>query len=183
MVRRSRSDAIASDPCNEFNENSQMEKAVETGMVQPRRILFVCAARLVCTLATSTLYSVQARASDRINARVRRARALQSFADAARLDVPTSERPAYEQSRMTHAQECMFGTTLLWGTVHSMFDAVNSAVQVGAQSFVLLNVLRGQRDTALMGALPLVTELFSLARTMGIAPQKGELFSPSSRIV
>ena len=65
-------------------------------------------------------------------------------------------------------QETMLGTTLLWGSVHTVFDAINAAMRVTAQSFALFNVLRSHRNTALIGVLPLVTELFSFVKSTRI---------------
>ena len=144
-----------------------------------RRLLIMCASRVACDFATNALRNAMGRASDRINSRVVRAQALRSFSGDAKLDVPTSERPEFRSGMRALRSGALLGQTVVWGAVHTTFNAMNGVVRVGTHAFVLINVLRGHRDMVWMGVIPLFAGLYSMVKMLGFSrAQTGEYSVP-----
>ena len=146
----------------------QTQAAVETGEVDARHVLLVCVGRVACTFATKVLSEVRDKASTNINKRLLRAQSLRSFRAMAMLDVPTSERQDLQQEIRNYSRGDIFGMSTLWNGVHSTLNIVSTSVQLGAQSFILWNVVKRQaKGAAILAAVPFVSQVVSVFRMFG----------------
>ena len=160
----------------------QMERAVETGTVDPKQLALACAGRIACTFAASTIQDVISGAHNKINARIRRSNAVRSFALQARLDVPTSELPDVMHTMRAQSRADITGVTVLWDAVHEVFSIFGASVQLSGQFAVLFGLLRGQGRAMLVATLPLIPQLFSVLRGLAaVTLQDGETFFLDAR--
>ena len=141
-----------------------MEAAAEQSVVDTKRLLLICAGRVVCAIANKLLNNAHTKINTRISARVSRSYALRSFSAHAKLDLPTSERRDVKHQIMRLSTSELFGMSAVWQPVATACNMLGASLQLGAQSFVLLNVLRGQRNGALLACLTLVAEMMPIFR-------------------
>ena len=143
-----------------------MEHAVETGTVDPKQIVLACAGRIACTFAATVIRKIMVEAHLKINTRIQRSNAIQAFAFQAQLDVPTSESPDIMQINKTLLSSECTGVTALWSAVCEVVCIVSSGVQLSGQCVMLLSLLSGQRRAMLAAMLPLVSQLFSVVKSL-----------------
>ena len=156
-----------------------MEVAIETGEVDAQRVFLMCAGRIACTFAMRVLSKVRDNASKNINKRLLRAQALRSFRTMAILDVPTSEQPEIQQEIRNHSHGDVIGMSALWSGVYSTLNIISTSVRLGAESFILWNVVKGHAKSAvLLAAVPFLSQVISIFRMVGWrSPQTGRLLS------
>ena len=143
---------------------------METGDVDPQYIILACAGRIACTLAHTALDRIQTRASDKVNARLIRMQAIQTFCMRAKLDLPTSERWDISQELSSRATSESLGASSVWTGIQTVFNTASTITHLCAQSYVLYDVLRGQTYGTAMTVLPLILEVVSILRTFLQAP-------------
>ncbi|KAI0757787.1 HlyB/MsbA family ABC transporter [Daedaleopsis nitida] len=141
---------------------ASMDVALETRTVDTRYLLSICAGRIACTVATIALSKVRLRAEKKLSSRIRRWFALRSFRAYARLDVPTFGSTPVQQQLAASADE-FSGNTVVWDSVRMVADIVSSCAELGANCYMLLRALSGQKDGR---ALALVMTLYEALPTL-----------------
>lgn len=139
----------------------QMEVAIETRTIDTHQLLLICGGRLACTFAHIVLYNILTKAENTLNARIRRWFSLHQFRAYARLDQPTFGRTEV-QSQLSASSDDHFGRTVVWQTLKMVMEIVSTTAQLGAESFVLLNALRGQSDGLLLAVVTMISETVPL---------------------
>ncbi|KAI0716184.1 HlyB/MsbA family ABC transporter [Cerioporus squamosus] len=136
-----------------------LEVALKTGNVDTRRLLQICASRILCTVVSMILQSIRARARNTLNMRIRRWFALHAFRAFARLDVPTFTRREV-QTKLSAASDD-YGQTVMWQTLRMATENASLCTQFSAQAFVLLKALQGHRGGRFLALIALVSETLS----------------------
>ena len=139
----------------------QMEVAIETRTIDTRHLLLICAGRLACTLAQLVLNNTTTTAENTLNARIRRWFAQHQFDAYARLDLPTYGRTDV-QSKLAQSSDDYFGRTVVWQTLKMSMEIVSAVAQLGAEAYVLVNALKGQRDGLLLAGVTMLSETVPL---------------------
>ncbi|RPD54069.1 HlyB/MsbA family ABC transporter [Lentinus tigrinus ALCF2SS1-6] len=134
-----------------------MEVALETGTVDSQRLLYVCAGRIGCTIVSMVLRNVRRSAQRRLNRRIGRWFATQSFRVWARLDVPTFSSTQVQNQLISGGVSA--GHTTIWQMLQSLTEIASRCAQLGAQTFVLLNALKGHQGGAFLTLVTLASEI------------------------
>ncbi len=153
-----------------------MEVALAERELNAYRLLFVCAGRIACTIATMLLEDVKYRAETKINCRIRKWFAQRSFRAYARLDVPTFSdgtlsRTSSRPLRRISLAERRYGIESL----RMVTDFVSRCTALGAQTFVTFNALKEQRDGPLLARTTAATVMTSYClHTVAVSRDGGE---------
>ncbi|RPD78581.1 HlyB/MsbA family ABC transporter [Lentinus tigrinus ALCF2SS1-7] len=134
-----------------------MEVALETGTVDSQRLLYVCAGRIGCTIVSMVLRNVRRSAQRRLNRRIGPWFATQSFRAWARLDVPTFSSTQVQNQLISGGVSA--GHTTIWQMLQSLTEIASRCAQLGAQTFVLLNALKGHQGGAFLTLVTLASEI------------------------
>ncbi|RPD64048.1 HlyB/MsbA family ABC transporter [Lentinus tigrinus ALCF2SS1-6] len=137
---------------------AMMEAALETGIVDSRRLLYVCAGRIGCTILSMVLRNVRTGAQRRLNRRIGRWFATQSFRAWARLDLPTFSSTQI-QEQLIVSGSVSYGHATIWQMLQSLTEIASRCAQLGAQTFVLLNALKGHQGGAFLTLVTLASEI------------------------
>ncbi|KAI0716185.1 P-loop containing nucleoside triphosphate hydrolase protein [Cerioporus squamosus] len=138
-----------------------MEVAIETRTIDTHQLLLICAGRLACTFARLVLYNTLTKAENTLNARIRRWFSLHQFRACARLDLPTYGRTEV-RSQLAASSDDYYGRTVVWQTLKMAMEIVSTTAQLVAESFVLVNALRGQTDGLLLAGVTMISETVPL---------------------
>ena len=143
-----------------------MEGAVATRTVDTELLLWICAGRIACTIASMVLGHVRERAQKKLNARIRRWFAVRTFEATARLDVPTFNLTSVQNQLGTAGGNSHY--SVVWQTMQMGMEIVSTATNLGAQVFALMSMLRGGGDGRGMAFATLVAETVPMLRNLSI---------------
>ncbi|TFK85027.1 HlyB/MsbA family ABC transporter [Polyporus arcularius HHB13444] len=136
-----------------------LEVALTTGNVDTRRLLHICASRILCNVASMILESIRARARNTLNKKIRRWFALHAFRAYARLDVPTFDRREVRVKLAATSDD--YGQTVVWQTLKLATENASLCTQFSAQAFVLLRALQGNQVGRFLAVVALLSETVS----------------------
>ncbi len=133
--------------------------AIDTRNVDKMTFFRVCAGLILSDVANSILVWARKRIETPLNARIRRWYSLHSFRARVRLDLPTYGEAAIRQ-KLSDASDNPWGKTVAWQPLELVTSILSATAQLLASVIVLLRILNGQRDVAVLVGLTLCTEIF-----------------------
>ncbi|EJF60391.1 hypothetical protein DICSQDRAFT_162011 [Dichomitus squalens LYAD-421 SS1] len=134
-----------------------MQVAIDTRTIDKDRLVQISAGRIACSLGLRLMLVIKFRIEEPLIARIRRYYGVRLFHARARLDVPTYETTSV-QRQLDEVSSEAFGRTVAFETLQKAATFLRAGFQLTAQAFVLLQVLRGQRDGILLCALTLSSQ-------------------------
>ena len=152
-----------------------MQIAIDTRTVEKDDLFRICVGRIACSMGARLPWVIKLRTQQPLMARIRRFYSVRLFHARARLDVPTYESTNV-QRQLDDASTEILGRTVAWGMLEKAASLVRAGMQLVAQSLVLLQVLRGQRDGLLLAALTMTSQSVSWIKTFNVfQPSRGTL--------
>ncbi|KAI0363046.1 P-loop containing nucleoside triphosphate hydrolase protein [Pilatotrama ljubarskyi] len=134
-----------------------MQVAIDTRKVDKDRLLYICAARVACTLAKRLVDHASSRIQSGLMWRIRAWYDAHIFRARARLDLPTYETTALQRQLEEVTPRGYFVPPLAWETLQMMSGFVRAGIQAGSQVWVLYRALRAQRDGLLLAGVSLAS--------------------------
>ncbi|KAI0779878.1 hypothetical protein C8Q74DRAFT_1456295 [Fomes fomentarius] len=134
-----------------------MQIAIDTRTVEKVDLFRICTGRIICGLAVRLMYAVETSTRRPLTARIKRYYSIVLFHARARLDLPTYESTSI-QRQLDEASQDTFNRTVAWETLDTVLIISRAGMQLVAQTFVLWEVLRGQRDGVLLAFLTLSSQ-------------------------
>ncbi len=157
--------------------SSQMQIAIDTRTVEKDDLFRICAGRIICGLAVRLMYAVETWTRRPLTARIKRYYSVELFHARARLDLPTYESTSI-QRQLDEASQDTFNRTVAWETLDTVLIISRAGMQLVAQTFVLWEVLREQRDGVLLAFLTLSSQgTYWLSSIGSFQPARGTAFS------
>jgi hypothetical protein len=135
---------------------SQVEVAVDKRTVDTHLLIHIAGGRALCAVAEHILDDALWKVSTALNGRIRRFYSTRVFRSLARLDTPTWDDPVV--AAQIDAVIPKDSKTVAWAAITAVVQTGSTVLRLFSQTFVLMGVLRGQRDGMLLCLLSFAGE-------------------------
>jgi hypothetical protein len=140
---------------------SQIQTAIDERTVDKKMLLYVSVGRMTCNLVAHILAHAKQRVEIPVKIRIKNYYSMHIFNSMARLDVPTFEDPLIQRRLEDATPDTIRRNSIAWETVRVLSGLGSTAVRLVSQLFVLVSVLRDQRDGPIFAIVHFAQMLYS----------------------